>query len=100
MMPFLSKPILGEVLSLYLVVSDAVVSITLVREEEGRELHVFYISKALIDPKTNYPDTEKIALALVVQLGSCDPIFSHILSLCILIPLFARFCKISSVRED
>ena len=43
--PFLSKPVQGEVLSLYLVVSEVAVSATLVREEEGKELPVFYVSK-------------------------------------------------------
>ena len=64
--PLLSKPIQGEVLSLYLVVSKAAVSVIFVRDEKGRELHVLYVSKALIDLETRYPDTEKIALALVV----------------------------------
>ncbi|KAL5579076.1 hypothetical protein UlMin_011518 [Ulmus minor] len=48
----LSKPVQGEVLSLYLAVSEAAVSSALVREEQGTELPVFYISKALIDPET------------------------------------------------
>ena len=48
--PLLSKLIPGEVLSLYLDMSEAAVSAALVRDEEGRELPVFYISKALIDP--------------------------------------------------
>ena len=42
------------------------VSVALVRQEEGRELHVFYVSRALIDAVTRYLDTEKIDLALVV----------------------------------
>ena len=51
---------------MYLAMSEAAISAALVREEEGKELPVFYVSKALIDPETRYPDTEKIALALVV----------------------------------
>ena len=47
--PLLSKPVQGEVLSLYLAVSEAAISAALVREEEGIELPVFYVSKALID---------------------------------------------------
>ncbi|KAL5571059.1 hypothetical protein UlMin_020656 [Ulmus minor] len=64
----LSKPVQGEVLSLYLAVSEAAVSAALVREEEGKELPVFYVSKALINPETRYRDTKKIALALVVSI--------------------------------
>ena len=64
--PLLSKPLNGEVLSLYLVVSKGAVNAALVRQEEGRELPVFYVSRASIDLKTKYPGTKKIALALVV----------------------------------
>ena len=63
---------------MYLAVSEAVVNATLVREEEGKELPVFYVSKGLIDPETRYPDTEKIALALVVIARKLRPYFqSH-----------------------
>ena len=41
-------------------------------------MHVFYINKELIDPETRYPDTEKIALALVVATRKLQPYFlSH-----------------------
>ncbi|KAL5576126.1 hypothetical protein UlMin_017825 [Ulmus minor] len=76
--PLLSKPVQGEVLSIYLAVSEAAVSAALIREEQGAELPVFYVSKALIDPETRYPDTEKIALALVVAARKLRPYFqSH-----------------------
>ena len=59
-------------------ISEAAVSAALVRDEEGRKLLVFYVSKALIDPNTKYPDTEKIALALVVAARKLRPYFqSH-----------------------
>ncbi|KAL5580895.1 hypothetical protein UlMin_013337 [Ulmus minor] len=73
--PLLSRPIQGEVLSLYLAVSEAAVSAALVRGKEGRELPVFYVSKALIDPETRYLDTEKIMLALVVAARKLRPYF-------------------------
>ena len=60
---------------MYLAVSEGAMSATLVREEEGRELLVFYVSKALIDSETRYPDTEKIALALVVAARKLQPYF-------------------------
>ena len=76
--PLLSKLVQGEVLSLYLVVSEVALSAVLVRQEEGKELLVFYVSKALIDPETRYPNTEKIALALVVAARKLRPYFqSH-----------------------
>ena len=64
--PVLSKPLQGETLVLYLAVSEAAVSSVLVRLEDKVELHVFYISCALLDTETRYPDTEKIALTLIV----------------------------------
>ncbi|KAL5564101.1 hypothetical protein UlMin_027265 [Ulmus minor] len=50
--PLLSKPVQGEVLSLYLAVFEASIGVALVREEEGKELPIFYVSKALIDLET------------------------------------------------
>lgn len=76
--PLLSKPAMGEALSLYLAVSGAAVSAALVRNEESRELPVFYVSRALADAETRYPDAEKIALALVVSARKLRPYFqSH-----------------------
>ena len=60
---------------MYLAVSEVDMSAALVREEEGKELLVFYVSKALINSETRYPDTEKIALALVVVARKLWPYF-------------------------
>ena len=40
----LSKPIDSEILSLYLEISEAAVSAVLIRQEDSRELLVFYMS--------------------------------------------------------
>ena len=58
-----------------MVVSEVAVSAALVSQEEGRELLVFYVSKALTDLETRYPDTEKISLALVVAARKLRPYF-------------------------
>ena len=47
--PLLSKPHDGEVLYIYLTVSKHAVSIVLVREDEGRQSPIYYVSKALLD---------------------------------------------------
>ena len=60
---------------MYLAVSEAAVSSGLVREDEGKELPIFYVNKALIDPKTRYPDMEKIVLAMVVAARRLRPNF-------------------------
>ena len=50
--PLLSKPIDGEKLYLYLVVSKEAVNIALVREEEKIQWPMYYVSKRLLDIKT------------------------------------------------
>ncbi|CAL2256554.1 unnamed protein product [Prunus armeniaca] len=65
--PLLSKPLPGEVLFLYLSVSNIVVSSVLIRKLEKAELPIFYVSKALQSAKLRYPPLEQLALALVVS---------------------------------
>jgi len=50
---------------LYLVMTDRAVSTVLVREEEGVQRLVYYVSKALLDAETRYLKVKKIALVLV-----------------------------------
>ena len=76
--PLLLKPIEGEKLYLYLVVSKETVSTALVREEEKVQWPVYYVSKRLLDAETRYPELEKLALALMVTsrieaILSCTP---------------------------
>ncbi|XP_004295848.1 PREDICTED: uncharacterized protein LOC101309919 [Fragaria vesca subsp. vesca] len=63
--PLLSKPILGEVLYLYLVVSATAISAALTRHEHNNELPVYYYGRGFADPETRYPNIEKLALALI-----------------------------------
>ena len=62
----LSKPIEGEKLYLYLIVSKKVVSAALIREEDKVQWLVYYVSKRLLDAKNRYPRLEKFTLALVM----------------------------------
>ena len=73
--PILSKPLQGENLVLYLVVSKAAMSAVLIRLEGNVELLAFYVNCALLDPEIRYPDTEKIALALIVVARKIRPYF-------------------------
>ncbi|KAK3008933.1 hypothetical protein RJ639_014865 [Escallonia herrerae] len=76
--PLLTKPVTGEDLFLYLSISEVVVSTVLIREEEGKQRHVYYISKVLQDVETRYPRIEKVALALVISARKLRPYFqSH-----------------------
>ena len=64
--PLLLKPIEGEKLYLYLVVSKEAVNSALVREEDKVKLPIYYMSKRLLDAETRYQELEKLALALIV----------------------------------
>ncbi|KAK3039761.1 hypothetical protein RJ639_027418 [Escallonia herrerae] len=76
--PLLTKPITGEDLFIYLSISEVSVSTVLIREEEGKQRPVYYISKVLQDVETRYPRIDKVALALVTSARKLRPYFqSH-----------------------
>ena len=75
--PLLSKPIEGEKLYIYLVVSKETVSATLVGEKEKIQWPVYYMSKRLLDAETRYLELEKLALALMVASRKLRPYFQH-----------------------
>ncbi|KAK3032340.1 hypothetical protein RJ639_035391 [Escallonia herrerae] len=76
--PLLTKPITGEDLFIYLSISEVAVSTVLIREEEGKQRPVYYISKVLQDVETRYPRIDKVALALVTSSRKLRPYFqSH-----------------------
>ena len=64
--PLLSPSKPGEELYLYLVVSQAAVSATLVREEDGSQRPVYFTSRALRGAEERYPQMEKLAFALII----------------------------------
>lgn len=64
-LPTLACPIRGKTLQVYLVASNKAISSVLVLEREGRQLSVYFVSRALQGPKINYPVLEKLVLALV-----------------------------------
>ena len=53
-------------MSLYLAISEAIVSVVLIHLEANVELLVFYVSWALLELETRYSNIEKMALSLVV----------------------------------
>ncbi|KAJ9547608.1 hypothetical protein OSB04_020151 [Centaurea solstitialis] len=63
--PLLSKPITGESLQLYHVVSSNAVSAVLIREEDQRQRPIYYVSKSFLDAETRYSSMEKLLLGLV-----------------------------------
>ena len=64
--PLLMKPEDGEPLSLYLAVSRNAVSAVLVKDHEGQQYPIYYVSKSLLDAETRYSHLEKLILALVM----------------------------------
>ena len=51
---------------MYLAVSETSVSAALIREEDRKQLPVYYVSQAFQGAKFRYPKIEKIAFALIV----------------------------------
>ncbi|KAK1441334.1 hypothetical protein QVD17_07181 [Tagetes erecta] len=64
--PLLMKPEDNEPLFLYLAVSGNAVSVVLVKDHEGHQHPVYYVSKTLLDAETRYSHLEKLILALVM----------------------------------
>ncbi|XP_011093333.1 uncharacterized protein LOC105173330 [Sesamum indicum] len=76
--PLLSNPMIGEKLYVYLAVFDNAVSSVLIREENGKQNPVYYVSKMLQGAEKKYIQIEKLALALVITARKLRPYFqSH-----------------------
>ena len=73
--PLLSSFVKGEDLFLYLVVSQIVVSLTLIREELKIQRPVYYTSQAFQGAKARYLRIEKMAFALIVASRKLRPDF-------------------------
>jgi hypothetical protein len=73
--PLLSRTISGEVLYLYLAVSTMAVSVALIREDEGIQKPVYFVSKALHGAEERYPQIEKLAFTLITASRKLRPYF-------------------------
>ena len=73
--PILVSPIEGELLTLYLVVSDFSTSAVLVRDKERVHHLVYYCSLALRGAEERYPRIEKLILELVTAARKIRPYF-------------------------
>ena len=65
----------GEELYLYIAVSQAAVSAALVRDEEGSQWPVYFISRTFRGAEKRYPRMEKLAFALVTAARKLKPYF-------------------------
>ncbi|GKV04959.1 hypothetical protein SLEP1_g17036 [Rubroshorea leprosula] len=76
--PLLTKADDGEILYLYLGISDEAISSVLVREEGKQQKPVYYISSVLHGAEVRYSIAEKVALAVVTSARKLRPYFqSH-----------------------
>ena len=73
--PILVSPIEGELLTLYLAVSDFSTSAVLVRDKDRVQHPVYYCSRALRRAEERYPRMEKLILALVTVARKLCPYF-------------------------
>ncbi|XP_030923551.1 uncharacterized protein LOC115950498 [Quercus lobata] len=63
--PIMSSPDADEVLYAYIAVAPHAVSLVLIREDNGTQRPVYYVSKSLQDAETRYLPLEKAILAIV-----------------------------------
>ena len=73
--PILVSPVEGELLTLYLAVSDFSTSEVLVKDKERVQHRVYYCSRALRGEEERYPRMEKLILALVIAARKLRPYF-------------------------
>ena len=73
--PVLVSPSEGELLTLYLAVSDFLTSAALVRERDRIQQPVYYCNRALREAEERYLKMEKLILALVTTARRLRPYF-------------------------
>ena len=71
----LVSPSEGELLTLYLAVSDFSISVVLIRDKDRVQHPVYYCSRALRGAEERYPRMEKLILALVTTARKLRPYF-------------------------
>lgn len=63
--PTLTAPIKGKVLYMYIVASFESISVLLLAEREKKQILIYFVSRVLQGAELNYPELEKLILALV-----------------------------------
>ncbi|XP_071739546.1 uncharacterized protein [Rutidosis leptorrhynchoides] len=64
-LPTLTSPKMGETLYLYLATSKECISAVIVAERERIQVPIYFVSRVLQGAEVNYPELEKLTLALV-----------------------------------
>lgn len=73
--PLLTHPKAGEILYLYLRAAPEAFIAVLIREEDGYQKIVYYVSKVLKDAELRYPFIEKVAFTVMVAAHKLRPYF-------------------------
>ncbi|XP_057779757.1 uncharacterized protein LOC130998349 [Salvia miltiorrhiza] len=77
-LPTLTKPVPGETLYLYIAVGEDAISSVLIREEGSHQKPIYFVSRIIQGPESNYTEIEKAALAVMVTARKLRPYFlSH-----------------------
>ena len=98
--PLLSPSKQGEKLYLYLAISPTAISSALVREEDRRQLPVYYTSRALRGAEKRYPPMEKLVFALVTASRKLRPYFqAHLVIILTNHPLRKAMNKPDAARQ-
>ncbi|KAL0408344.1 UNVERIFIED_CONTAM: Transposon Ty3-G Gag-Pol polyprotein [Sesamum radiatum] len=71
----LVKPSPGDTLYLYPSATPQVISVVFIREEEGKQIPIYYVSKVLNGAKERYTPIKKMALTLVITARRLRPYF-------------------------
>ncbi|KAJ3698911.1 hypothetical protein LUZ61_002616 [Rhynchospora tenuis] len=86
--PIISRPVKDEPLYLYISTNEEAISTALVREEEGVQKPVYFVSRVLRDAETRYPTIEKSAFAIVITAKKLRPYFqAHPIRVATIMPL-------------
>ena len=63
--PFFAIPEAGDILYLYLAVSEITISVALFKEDENRKQRpIFFVTKSMFKAETRYTNLEQVELAL------------------------------------
>ena len=77
-LPKLVSSLTGEVLFLYVAISDYSLSAVLVAKREGKQLPIYYISHAYRGSEANYSEIAKVVYTVVMASWKSKPYFqSH-----------------------
>ncbi|XP_071729922.1 uncharacterized protein [Rutidosis leptorrhynchoides] len=71
-LPTLTSPEEGETQFIYLAASKECISTVLVTERERTQVPIYFVSRVLQGAELNYPELEKLTLALAIELGEQD----------------------------